>query len=403
MRRIEHSGAIIVTSFYIINRYMRIGIVCYPTFGGSGVLATELGKALANKGHQVHFITYQQPVRLSAFSANIYYHEVRVPTYPLFDYPPYEVALASTMVDVALNQNLDLLHVHYAIPHASAAYLAKQILQKNSGRTIPVITTLHGTDITLVGKDKTYEPVVTFSINESDGITAVSNNLREETYRFFPIKKEIEVIYNFVDVSRFSKKPIDAFKKTLAPNGERVLTHASNFRKVKRVGDVIRIFDAVNKIIPSKLLMVGDGPERNPAEELCRELGLADAVRFVGKQEQMEEVLAISDLFLLTSDYESFGLSALEAMAAYVPVISTNAGGLPEINIHGKTGFMADVGDVESMSNYALEILKDDETLNLFKEQAYQHACTFDIQNIVPQYEALYEKVLAGVSNAIAY
>ncbi len=373
---------------------MRIGIVCYPTFGGSGVLATELGKALANKGHEVHFITYQQPVRLSAFSANIYYHEVRVPTYPLFDYPPYEVALASTMVDVAINQNLDLLHVHYAIPHASAAYLAKQILLNNVGRYIPVITTLHGTDITLVGKDKTYEPVVTFSINQSDGITAVSNNLREETYRFFNIRKEIDVIYNFVDVSRFSKKPIDAFKKTLAPNGERVLTHASNFRKVKRVDDVIKVFAEINRTIPSKLLMVGDGPERNPAEEMCRELGLCDQIRFVGKQEQMEEILAISDLFLLTSEYESFGLSALEAMAAHVPVVSTNAGGLPEVNIHGVTGYMANIGDVKSMANFAIDILKDDETLNTFKQNAYNHALTFDINNIVPQYEALYERFL---------
>lgn len=373
---------------------MRIGIVCYPTFGGSGVLATELGKALANKGHQVHFITYQQPVRLSVFSANIFYHEVRVPTYPLFDYPPYEVALASTMVDVALNQKLDLLHVHYAIPHASAAYLAKKILQKNEGTNIPVITTLHGTDITLVGRDKTYEPVVTFSINESDGITAVSNNLRSETYKSFDIKKEIDVIYNFVDVSRFSKKPIDAFKKALAPNGERVLIHASNFRKIKRVDDVIKIFAAVNKVLPSKLMMVGDGPERPAAEELCRELHLEEHIRFVGKQEQMEDILVISDLFLLTSDYESFGLSALEAMAAHVPVISTNAGGLPEINVHGKTGYMGDVGDVKKMSDYAIDILKDDERLNQFKQNAYEQALKFDIHNIVPQYENLYKKVL---------
>ncbi len=373
---------------------MRIGIVCYPTFGGSGVLATELGKALASKGHQIHFITYQQPVRLSAFSANIFYHEVRVPTYPLFDYPPYEVALASTMVDVAINQNLDLLHVHYAIPHASAAYLAKKILEKNEGRTIPVITTLHGTDITLVGKDKTYEPVVTFSINESDGITAVSNNLRDETYRYFDIKKEIDVIYNFVDVSRFSKKPIDAFRKALAPNGERVLIHASNFRKIKRVNDVIQIFAKVNKVMPSMLMMVGDGPERPAAEELCRELGICDNVRFVGKQEQMEEILVISDLFLLTSDYESFGLSALEAMAAHVPVVSTNAGGLPEINIHGVTGYMANVGDVEAMGNFAIDILQNDERLNQFKNAAYEQALKFDIHNVVPQYEKLYERFL---------
>src|SRR5687768_16854631 len=284
---------------------MRIGIVCYPTFGGSGVLATELGKALANKGHQVHFITYQQPVRLSEFNANIFYHEVRVPTYPLFDYPPYETALASTMVDVIVNNHLDLLHVHYAIPHASAAYMAKKILE-HQGMHIPVITTLHGTDITLVGRDKTFSPVVAFSINQSDAITAVSNNLRDETYKTFAIEKEIEVIQNFVDVARFNKKPIDAFKKVIAPEGEKILLHASNFRKIKRVTDVVKIFAEVNKVVPSKLLFVGDGPERPAAESLCRELNLCDHMRFVGKQEQMEEILAIADLFLLTSDYESF-------------------------------------------------------------------------------------------------
>jgi N-acetyl-alpha-D-glucosaminyl L-malate synthase BshA len=373
---------------------MRIGIVLYPTFGGSGVLATELGMALANKGHQVHFITYSQPVRLSAFNANIFYHEVRVPTYPLFDYPPYESALASTMVDVVMNQHLDLLHVHYAIPHASAAYTAKMILQKTAGINIPVITTLHGTDITLVGKDSTYKPVVEFSINESDVITAVSKNLREETYKTFDITKEIEVIHNFVDVKRFSKKPIDAFKKTLAPDGERVVMHASNFRKVKRVEDVIKIFSLVNQKIPSKLMMVGDGPERHQAENLCRHLGICDEVRFVGKQEQMEEIMVISDLFLLTSDYESFGLSALEAMAARVPVVSSNAGGLPEINIHGETGYLAPVGAINEMADFAFEILKDDATLAGFKQRAYEQACRFDIQHIVPMYEELYERVL---------
>ena len=282
---------------------MRIGIVCYPTFGGSGVLATELGKALANKDHQVHFITYQQPVRLSEFNANIFYHEVRVPTYPLFDYPPYETALSSTMVDVIVNNHIDLLHVHYAIPHASAAYMAKKILEKQ-GKNIPVITTLHGTDITLVGRDKTFAPVVTFSINESDAITAVSENLRNETFRNFKIEKEIEVIQNFVDVRRFQKKPIDAFRRVIAPDGEKILLHASNFRKIKRVGDVVRIFAEVNRQVPSKLLFVGDGPERPFAEGLCRELGLCDDMRFVGKQEQIEEILAISDLFLLTFDYK---------------------------------------------------------------------------------------------------
>src|SRR5215203_2598453 len=277
---------------------MNIAIVCYPTFGGSGVLATELGKALADKGHNVHFITYQQPVRLTGFSANIFYHEVRVPTYPLFDYPPYETALASTMVDVIRNNHLDLLHVHYAIPHAAAAYMAKKILEQE-GKRIPVITTLHGTDITLVGKDKTYAPVVAFSINQSDAITAVSNNLREETYANFNIEKEIEVIYNFVDIKRFSKKPIDAFRKVIAPNGERIILHASNFRKIKRIADVIHIYFKIQQEVPSKMLLVGDGPERPMAEALCRELGVCDDVRFVGKQQDMEEMYAISDLFLL--------------------------------------------------------------------------------------------------------
>jgi L-malate glycosyltransferase len=372
---------------------MKIGIVCYPTFGGSGVLATELGKALAQKGHPVHFISYQQPVRLNGFIPNIYYHEVQVPTYPLFDYPPYETALASTMVDVIKNNDLDLLHVHYAIPHASAAYMAKKILELE-GKTIPVITTLHGTDITLVGKDKTYAPVVAFSINQSDAITAVSEDLRDETYRTFQIEKEIEVIYNFVDVSRFNRKPIDAFRKVIAPKGERIIMHASNFRKIKRVQDVVKVFCEIHKEIPSKLLFVGDGPERQTAEELSRSLGIGDAMRFVGKQEQMEDILAIADLFLLTSEYESFGLAALEAMAAGVPVVSTNAGGLKEINIDGETGYMANVGDIKTMSRKAIEILKSDEVLNGFKTRAAAHARKYDMQYIVPQYEKLYERFL---------
>ncbi len=371
---------------------MKIGIACYPTFGGSGVLATELGKALADKGHKVHFITYQQPVRLNMFNANIFYHEVRVPTYPLFDYPPYEVALASTMVDAIINHDLDLLHVHYAIPHASAAYMAKQIVKSKTGRVVPVITTLHGTDITLVGRDKTYEPVVTFSINESDTITSVSENLKEETYKNFAITKDIEVITNFVDVARFAKKPIDAFKKVIAPNGEKILLHASNFRKVKRVEDVIKVFAEVRKEIPAKLMMVGDGPERPAAEELARLLGIASDVSFVGKQEQMEEIMNVSDIFLLTSDYESFGLSALEAMAARSIVISTNAGGIPEINIDGVTGFMANVGDVATMAKQAVAVLKDEELLAKMKEQAFEQANKFDIKNIIPIYEKMYSK-----------
>ena len=371
---------------------MKIGIVCYPTFGGSGVLATELGKALADKNHQVHFITYQQPVRLNTFHANIFYHEVRVPTYPLFDYPPYEVALASTMVDVIINHDLDLLHVHYAIPHASAAYMAKQIIKSKINRNIPIITTLHGTDITLVGRDKTYEPVVTFSINESDTITAVSQNLKDETYKNFAITKDIDVIHNFVDVKRFDKKPFDAFKKVLALNGEKILLHASNFRKVKRVDDVVKVFALVNKVIPSNLLMVGDGPERHPIEELCRQLNIQDHVRFVGKQEQMEEIMAVSDIFLLPSEYESFGLSALEAMAARSVVISSNAGGLPEIMEQGKNGFMANVGDVETMAAYAIKVLSDDKLMEDMKEAAFVTANSFDIQNIIPQYENIYRR-----------
>lgn len=375
---------------------MKIGIVCYPTFGGSGVLATELGIALSDKGYEVHFITYEQPVRLTqGFHPNIYFHEVKVPTYPLFDFPPYETALASAMVNVIVNQKLDLLHLHYAIPHASAAYFARQIL-KRTGKDVPFITTLHGTDITLVGKDSTYAPVVTFSINESDAITAVSDSLREETLRSFPIEKEIHVIPNFVDVKRFHQTDKNHFKQMLAPGGERILVHVSNFRSVKRVPDVIRIFEQVRKEVPSKLLMIGDGPDRLNVEELARTLGVYDDVRFLGKQEQISEILSITDLFLLPSETESFGLSALEAMACSVPVISTNAGGLPEINVHGKTGFLADVGDVKSMADSAINILRDNETLLHFKKAAIAQARKFEKQHIIPKYEALYEEVIAG-------
>lgn len=371
---------------------MKIGIVCYPTFGGSGVLATELGMALSEKGHEIHFITYQQPVRLH-FHPNIYYHEVTVPTYPLFDFPPYETALASTMVNVIANNNLDLLHVHYAIPHASAAYFARQILKK-TGRDIPFITTLHGTDITLVGKDQTYAPVVTFSINESDAITAVSANLREETFKFFEIEKEIQVIPNFVDTGRFQQTDKEHFKKMLAPNGERILAHVSNFRKVKRVDDVVKIFEIVRQQMPSKLLMIGDGPERQMAEELARCKGLGSDVRFLGKQEQMDEILSITDLFVLPSQYESFGLSALEAMACRVPVISTNAGGLGEVNVQGVTGFLSDVGDVDDMAAHAIHILSDEQRLEQFKDAAIAHARTFETGRIIPMYEQLYDRVL---------
>ena len=371
---------------------MKIGIVCYPTFGGSGVLATELGKALAEKGHEILFIPYQQPVRLNGFHANIFYHEVRVPTYPLFDFPPYELALASTMVDVILNHDLDLIHAHYAIPHASAAYTAKQIVKQKTGRSVPVITTLHGTDITLVGRDKTYEPVVTFSINESDSITAVSENLKEETYKHFDIKKDIEVIHNFVDVHRYNKKPVSAFRQVIAPNNERIIIHASNFRKIKRIDNVMDIFKNIHAALPSKLLMVGDGPERPLAEDLTRQYGLEADVRFLGKQEQMEEILAVSDVFLLPSEYESFGLAALEAMAASTVVISSDAGGLNEININGVTGYTSPVGDVEGMSKNAIELLKDETKLKTFKQNALKEAKLFDIHHIIPKYEALYRK-----------
>ena len=371
---------------------MKIGIVCYPTFGGSGVLATELGMALSAKGHEVHFISYQQPVRLS-FHPNIYYHEVMVQNYPLFDFPPYETALTSTLVHVITNNNLDLLHVHYAIPHASAAYFAREILRKQ-GRDIPFITTLHGTDITLVGRDLTYAPVVTFSINESDAITAVSQNLRDETYKHFPIEKDIHVIPNFVDTSKFHQSNKEHFKKMLAPNGERILAHVSNFRKVKRVEDVIHVFEKVHEKIPSKLLMIGDGPERQNAEELCRTLGVCNDIRFLGKQEQMDEILSIADLFILPSQYESFGLSALEAMACGVPVISTNVGGIPEINIQGITGYLSNVGDVNDMADHAIHILQNDDTLQHFKDAALAQARNFEKSQIIPLYEQLYDEVL---------
>ncbi|NCX95891.1 MAG: N-acetyl-alpha-D-glucosaminyl L-malate synthase BshA [Chitinophagia bacterium] len=375
---------------------MKIGIVCYPTFGGSGVLATELGMALSDDGHEIHFITYEQPVRLNqAFHPNLYFHEVKVPKYPLFAFPPYETALASTMVNVIVNQQLDLLHLHYAIPHASAAYFAMQILRK-SGLSIPFITTLHGTDITLVGKDPTYAPVVAFSINESNAVTAVSHSLKEETLRSFNIEKDIKVIHNFVDIKKFHQTDKDHFKQMMSPHGERILVHVSNFRAVKRVEDVIYIFERVRKEMPAKLLMIGDGPERMKTEDLSRELGLYADVRFLGKQEQISEILSISDLFILPSATESFGLSALEAMACGVPVISTNAGGLPEINIHGETGYLSNVGDVEDMSKNALTIVQDTTTLKAFKTAALTQAKRFAKHNIIPQYEKLYHETIAA-------
>ncbi len=376
---------------------MKIGIVCYPTFGGSGVLATELGQGLARRGHQVHFITYRQPVRLVNFAENVYYHEVPTADYPLFEYPPYDTAMASTLVDVALTAGLDILHVHYAIPHAAIAFMAREIL-KTHGKHVPFITTLHGTDITLVGKNRAFAPVVAFSMNQSDGLTAVSESLRQDTLNAFNVEVPIEVIYNFVDFSRFSKTDKEHFKKAIAPNGEKILVHTSNFRPVKRVEDVIHIFQRVLARIPSRLLLIGDGPERQNIEMLCREIGLCDEIRFLGKLEAVEEVLAIADLFLLPSGHESFGLSALEAMACEVPVISSNAGGLSEVNIHGVTGYLQDPGDVDGMAQHAISLLENPDQLALFRKQAYEQARRFSIENILPQYEALYERVLSGVN-----
>lgn len=370
---------------------MNIGIVCYPTYGGSGVVATELGKSLAKKGHKIHFITYSQPSRLDFFNENLFYHEVSINAYPLFDYPPYELALAGKMVDVALFEKLDLMHVHYAIPHASAAYMAKQIL-KTKGEHIPVITTLHGTDITLVGKDPTYESVVTFSINQSDGVTAVSEDLKKDTLNHFNITTEIRVIPNFIDLERFKKQPKEHFKKAICPDGEKLIVHTSNFRPVKRVEDVIYTYDLIRKKTPAKLLMVGDGPERQRMENLCRELGTCDDVRFLGKLDHIEEVLSVADLFIMPSEKESFGLAALEAMACEVPVVSSRAGGLPELNINDVTGFLCEVGDIEDMAEKSLIIL-DDKNLPRFKKGALERAIEFDVNNIMPLYEELYEEI----------
>ena len=375
---------------------MKIGIVCYPTFGGSGVIATELGKALAEKGHSIHFITYSQPVRLDFFSENISYHEVAVANYPLFEFAPYESALTSKLVDVVKYEKLDILHVHYAIPHASVAWLAKQILA-TQGIHIPIVTTLHGTDITLVGKDMSFEPVVTFAINHSDGVTTVSESLKQDTYRNFKIDKEIEVIHNFIDLERFSKKAKDHFKKAIAPFGEKLIVHTSNFRKVKRVQDVVHAFDQIIKELPAKLLLIGDGPERPAIEKLCRDLGNCEHVRFLGKQEAIEEILSVCDLFMMPSESESFGLAALEAMACQVPVISSNTGGMPELNIHGVTGYLSDVGNVDEMSRFAIDLLKDSEKHNAFKKNALEQAKKFDIHVILPKYEKFYQKVIESM------
>ena len=374
---------------------MKIGVVCYPTYGGSGVIATELGIALANNGHEVHFITYRRPARLTRFHENVFYHEVSTEAdYALFEYSPYESSLTSKLVDVATFEDLELLHVHYAIPHAVVAHLAQEIL-KESGRYVPIVTTLHGTDITLVGKNKAFAPVVSYSINQSDGVTAVSEYLKEETMRNFDIKDDIKVIPNFIDLARFKKADKDHFKKAIAPDGEKILTHVSNFRKVKRVEDVIHVFKNVYEKIPSKLMLIGDGPERQKLEELCRQIGLCHEVRFLGKQDAIEELLAVSDLFIMPSASESFGLAALEAMACEVPVISSNAGGLPEVNIHGQTGFLCEIGDIEALSNHSISLLTNPELHAKFKQNALNQAKRFHIDSIIPEYENFYESILA--------
>ena len=374
---------------------MKIGIVLYPTYGGSGIVGTELGKALALKGHEIHFITYSHPVRLGSFTKNIFYHEVVVSNYPLFEYEPYETVLASKMVDVVKHEELDLLHVHYAIPHASAAFMARQILS-SQGIKVPFVTTLHGTDITLVGRDSSFEPVISFCLNESDAVTAVSESLKKDTYSYFKTDKEIHVIPNFIPVPEERAVMNYSLRRMHAQDNETILCHISNFRKVKRVADVMHVFSKVNQEVKSKLLLVGDGPERYLIEELCRELELCDRVTFLGKIQDTRSVLELSDIFVLPSDTESFGLAALEAMAVGVPVISSNSGGIPEVNIHGYSGFLSDVGDTSDMAKNALKLLSSEETLAEFKKNAINRAREFDIRKIVGQYELLYSQVLKG-------
>lgn len=373
---------------------MKIAIVCYPTFGGSGVVATELGLELAAKGHEIHFITYRQPVRLALLTSNVHYHEVNVPEYPLFHYQPYELALSSKLVDMVKLHQIELLHVHYAIPHAYAGYMAKQML-KEEGINLPMITTLHGTDITLVGNHPYYKPAVTFSINKSDIVTSVSNSLKEDTYKLFSIEKEIKVIPNFIELEKHNVAAMTACKRSvMAKPEERIITHISNFRKVKRINDVIKIFDKIQQKIPAKLMMVGDGPEKERAEYLCETLGLQDKVIFFGNSNEIDQILCYSDLFLLPSETESFGLAALEAMAWGVPVISTNTGGLPEVNFNGFSGYLSNVGNIEEMAENSLKILHNNQTLAAFKKNALQTAQKFDIKEILPLYEAVYLEAL---------
>jgi len=373
---------------------MKIAIVCYPTFGGSGVVATELGLELAHRGHEIHFITYRQPVRLALLNSKVHYHEVNVPEYPLFHYQPYELALSSKLVNIIKLYKIELLHVHYAIPHAYAGYMAKQML-KDEGIIVPMITTLHGTDITLVGNHPNYKTAVSFSINKSDVVTAVSQSLKEDTYKFFDIKNDIQVIPNFIELGKQRNEPlISCQRSVMAKSEERIITHISNFRKVKRIPDIIKIFFKIQQKIPAKLMMVGDGPEKVKAERLCEELGIQDQVIFFGNSNEIDSILSFSDLFLLPSETESFGLAALEAMAWSVPVISSNSGGLPEVNFDGISGYLSDVGNVDEMAENAIKILSNNQTLNLFKENALKVAKQFDIKNILPLYEKLYQKAI---------
>jgi len=373
---------------------MKIAIVCYPTFGGSGVVATELGLELARRGHEIHFITYSQPVRLALLNPNVHYHEVNVPEYPLFHYQPYELALSSKLVDMVKLYKIEVLHVHYAIPHAYAGYMAKQML-KNEGINLPMITTLHGTDITLVGNHPFYKPAVTFSINKSDYVTSVSQSLKDDTLKLFKIKNKIKVIPNFIELDKVKKDPLaPCHRNVMAKENERIITHISNFRKVKRIPDIIKIFYNIQKEMPAKLMMVGDGPEKEKAEALCMELGIYEKVIFFGNSNEIDKILLLTDLFLLPSETESFGLAALEAMACGVPVISSNSGGLPEVNFEGISGYLSNVGNVDEMAANAIKILKDDEVLKQFKENALEVAKKFDIKNILPKYEALYQKAI---------
>lgn len=372
---------------------MKVGIVCYPTFGGSGVVATELGLELSKRGHEIHFITYKQPVRLELLSQNLHFHEVHVPEYPLFYYQPYELALSSKLVDMVKLHGIELLHVHYAIPHAYAAYMAQQML-KDEGIYVPIVTTLHGTDITLVGNHPFYKPAVTFSINKSNAVTSVSESLKKDTLRLFNIKKEIEVIPNFIDLEKHQPKFTDCQRHMMANDDEVIITHISNFREVKNIPDVIKIFNNIQKEMPAKLMMVGEGPEKEQAEVLAKKLGISNRVVFFGNSNEIDRILCFSDLFLLPSRTESFGLAALEAMASGVPVISTNSGGLPEVNIHGYSGYLSGVGDVTDMSKNAIKILTDFKVLDQFKSNAKAQSQNFGLHSIVPEYEAIYQKTL---------